>query len=1058
MSSPAAPSVRHYQFVTPITGAAHEAYVLVGAEDTDFSLKFDTDYAIIVKVGNTGEMSASGDYQLQVQIDGGGFNDVNASSSNFRSAASGDTEDATSTTERLSTSAETFQTSVLDEVEGLIGTNITGGNEHEFYFCFNVRSAELSLTGHIIEFRLTTATATFPHDLQLFAHIDQPVTAYTPTLEANRSEFKRRLITPPHPAEYPQAAAPTTARVTHLTAAVLFDQAPPTTRVTHLTVSVLYGTPTAAGVPQTNAKAMEAFKWSFERRLQLLPHPDDTPATPEPPEPFTAYTPVLKANRTAFKRELQPVIMPEPPKPTTARVTHLTAAVLFDQAPPTTRVTHLNVAILYGTPTDAGVPQTNTKAMQAFTWSFERRLQILPHPEDTPATPIPPEPFTAYTPVLKAFVAAFERELRHLPELDEYPQTPAGFFDGFWPASLTLRPFEIEYDRQRLDLPEHDVFPPTPLGFFDGFWPGSKRVDAFNWSFKRALQRLPQHDRFPPPPVSAVDYPGLTAVLKSNTISFDRHIQAVLIPPEYPPTPPNAGIAGETRIDPFTWSFDRALLQPLELNQRPPTPAGFFDGFYPGSAAVKSFRVQFDIQIQAVLELDEHPATPAPIISVVAQTPALKANRVDFKRTLQILPHPEDTPAAPVSTAAVTAFTPALKANVSDFRRDIQSLPPHPEDFPATPTSVSVVAQTPALKANRVEFKRTLQILPHPEDAAVTPFVAWTPAEKALRSEFTRTLITPLELNERPPTPFGFQWGFYPGSARVEANSIEFKRTRRDLPLLSEHRRTPIDFRTGQWPAHLQLKPFRVEFTRSVQAVIHNAEHPQTPPIFVNYPSQFAVPTIRRRETRRKHQAAINAHVYTPTSPLFYAGEYPASRAVKLVKESEFNRTHRRTPIQPQFPPAVPGFRQGFWPASAGVTTFTHSFERQLVELPQLDEHPATPPGFFTGFWTGFLQLKPFKIAFTRTLQKIPLLPAAPPTPPVFIEMPSPWAAQSIRRRETRRTLQMLPQPPRAQGFRTDEDIECKWWADCQPIKWEADAAPTVWTADWTDTWEADCD
>ncbi len=174
MSSAANPTVRHYRFCTPITGAAHEAYSLVGSEDTSFELSLDTDYCIIIKVGNDGDMSAAGDFQLQVEIDVGGFNDVNATSSNFRSAASGDTEDATSTTERLGTSAETFQTSVLDEVQGLIGQNVGGHDEYEFYFAFNVRSAELS-GGESVEFRLTTGGSTFTHNLSLDATVEAGV-------------------------------------------------------------------------------------------------------------------------------------------------------------------------------------------------------------------------------------------------------------------------------------------------------------------------------------------------------------------------------------------------------------------------------------------------------------------------------------------------------------------------------------------------------------------------------------------------------------------------------------------------------------------------------------------------------------------------------------------------------------------------------------------------------------------------------------------------------------------------------------------------------------------
>jgi hypothetical protein len=148
----------------PIDQASHELWTLLGSEDTTIELELDEDYAIIFKVGNTGDMQAAGDMQFQYEVNGaGGMVDVNATSSNLRSAASGDTEDATSATERLGTSAESFTSSVLDEVDGLIATNITGHEEFELYFTFNLRSAELTEGGESIELRLTTGGADFDH-------------------------------------------------------------------------------------------------------------------------------------------------------------------------------------------------------------------------------------------------------------------------------------------------------------------------------------------------------------------------------------------------------------------------------------------------------------------------------------------------------------------------------------------------------------------------------------------------------------------------------------------------------------------------------------------------------------------------------------------------------------------------------------------------------------------------------------------------------------------------------------------------------------------------------
>ena len=184
MSTAAAPSVRHWQIVSPITGAAHEAYTLLGSEDTTIELALDTDYAVIMKVGNTGDMAANGDWQLQYEKNGaGGFFDVNASSSNLRSAASGDADNATSGTERLATSAETFVNSTLDEGDGLQLGNVAGSSEKELYFTFNTRSAELTAGSETLELRLTTGGATFDHAAVEPIDITFPALAADPLLE-----------------------------------------------------------------------------------------------------------------------------------------------------------------------------------------------------------------------------------------------------------------------------------------------------------------------------------------------------------------------------------------------------------------------------------------------------------------------------------------------------------------------------------------------------------------------------------------------------------------------------------------------------------------------------------------------------------------------------------------------------------------------------------------------------------------------------------------------------------------------------------------------------------
>jgi hypothetical protein len=160
MSTAANPEVHHYRFATPITGSAHESYTLVGTEDQSFEITLDADYCLIMKIGNDGDMAANLDYQLQYDIDdAGSWAPVNATSSNVRVAASGDTDGATSTSERLGTiSGHTYQTSVLEEVDGLIPDNIVNLQSFEFYYAITFRSADLS-GGETIKFRLATIPA-----------------------------------------------------------------------------------------------------------------------------------------------------------------------------------------------------------------------------------------------------------------------------------------------------------------------------------------------------------------------------------------------------------------------------------------------------------------------------------------------------------------------------------------------------------------------------------------------------------------------------------------------------------------------------------------------------------------------------------------------------------------------------------------------------------------------------------------------------------------------------------------------------------------------------------
>ena len=170
--TPADIQQEHYRFATPITGADHEAYPLVGSEDASFEIVLDVDYCLIVKLGNDGADAAFQEFQLEYNVDGAGWNDVNAASLNVRTVASGDFDNSTSSTERLTASARTFDVSALDEADGKSLLKILASDEEiEFYYAITFRSADLS-GGEVITFRVTapvnpvtldiTPTATVP--------------------------------------------------------------------------------------------------------------------------------------------------------------------------------------------------------------------------------------------------------------------------------------------------------------------------------------------------------------------------------------------------------------------------------------------------------------------------------------------------------------------------------------------------------------------------------------------------------------------------------------------------------------------------------------------------------------------------------------------------------------------------------------------------------------------------------------------------------------------------------------------------------------------------------
>lgn len=163
----------HYRW-TDDDNAAHELTTFAAAEDTaldvDESTELDIGFNLIVKLGNEGAATQVDNFQLQYNKNGGGWNDVNASSLNVRSFNGLDTDGATSAVERLTTTPETYIGSVYDEVDGLITTDIPDGDGYELYFCVTFRSADV-VSGDSIQFRILEGANTITQDVTPTANI-----------------------------------------------------------------------------------------------------------------------------------------------------------------------------------------------------------------------------------------------------------------------------------------------------------------------------------------------------------------------------------------------------------------------------------------------------------------------------------------------------------------------------------------------------------------------------------------------------------------------------------------------------------------------------------------------------------------------------------------------------------------------------------------------------------------------------------------------------------------------------------------------------------------------
>lgn len=135
------------------------AYTFMAAQDTDVvftSSNLDANFFIRIGLQENG-LGTLIDAQLEYSLNGGPWTNVNASSLVVRSSASANIADNANTTERLTGLAYNFVAGEYDEVDGLCqAVNFFGGDESEFVYCVQVRSADVA-SGNTIDLKITNA-------------------------------------------------------------------------------------------------------------------------------------------------------------------------------------------------------------------------------------------------------------------------------------------------------------------------------------------------------------------------------------------------------------------------------------------------------------------------------------------------------------------------------------------------------------------------------------------------------------------------------------------------------------------------------------------------------------------------------------------------------------------------------------------------------------------------------------------------------------------------------------------------------------------------------------
>lgn len=156
--------------------------------------------------------------------------------------------------------------------------------------------------------------------------------------------------------------------------------------------------------------------------------------------------------------------------------------------------------------------------------------------------------------------------------LDEYPVTPAGYYSGYYPGSAAVSGNRIKYKTQLQGVQKLNNYPATPQGYYEGYYPGSSLVGSFRTTYRRSNQV-----------VELNQYPATPAVSEQPLTAF-----------QWPPI----HLRHEHR---------KGLQLPV-LNVYTATPPAYYDGYYPGSAAVYSFKTGYRVKFQTEIYPDVYPA------------------------------------------------------------------------------------------------------------------------------------------------------------------------------------------------------------------------------------------------------------------------------------------------------------------------------------------------------------------------------------------------------------------------------------------------------------------